>query len=462
MDVERKDADSQREGSLIRVWLRVVFLFALAAIVPVPAYATPTFLSAINISAAGQDAFEPQVVVDPSGNVIAVWTRFDGSNLRIQSATRTPSGPWSTPVSISDPGFDASTPRVAVDPSGNVLAVWTRNFGATNRIQASYRLAGGSFGAPVTVSSPGGTDPSVSMDNSGKAVLAWSWFDSVHTRVQATTRTAGSGGTFGTIQTLSGSAQDAFDLRAAAGPSTDSNGVVIWALSDGTNYRVQSSRRRDVPGFARPKGATPGVVALAVAYNQCTGAGNRTHGPALAGPACNPPASSSSVLTVGTGDANGFTPNFAGNVRFDSISGSTGTEVDEADVRLKVTMSDIRNKPSGSDYTGRVLPIVQLQITDNFNSDENPEPGTTQVFDFQFPIACTATGDTGIGSTCDLTSTADSFYPGAVLETKRTIWQLGQVRVMDAGPNGTGYASCPPTCGDGDEATFLRQGIWVP
>ena len=52
--------------------------------------------------------------------------------------------------------------------------------------------------------------------------------------------------------------------------------------------------------------------------------------------------------------------------------------------------------------------------------------------------------------------------PGTVVEGRRSVWQLGQVEVKDAGPNGTGYASCPPTCGDGDESVFLRQGVFVP
>jgi hypothetical protein len=435
------------------------------AVLPAAAYATPTFLSAINVSDAGVDAFEPQVGVDPSGNVIAVWTQTDGSNTRIASANRTPSGPWSSAQIVSDPGQSASSPQVSIDPSGNALAVWTRFDGTTDRIQASFRPAGGSFSAPVTVSDTGGsaTGPAVSMDNSGKAVVAWSRFDGVTSRVQATTRTAGAGGAFGAIQTLSDPGQNVFDLDAAAGPNADSNGVVIWARSDGTNFRVQSSRRRDPGGFPRPKGATPVAVALVVAYNQCTGGTNRQHGPPLNGLACNPPVAGSSVLTVGTGDANpGTTPNFIGQVRFDSVNGNGATEADEANVKLKVTMSDVRNKPALTDYTGRVLPKVQLQITDNFNSDENPEPGTTQLLNFQFPVDCATTTDTTIGSTCNLTTTAEAFYPAAVLETKRTIWQLGQVTVQDAGPNGTGYASCPPTCGDGDEATFLRQGIWIP
>jgi len=57
----------------------------------------------------------------------------------------------------------------------------------------------------------------------------------------------------------------------------------------------------------------------------------------------------------------------------------------------------------------------------------------------------------------------DALIPGVVREGKRAIWQLGQVNVLDAGPNGSGYGSgCPATCGDGDERTFLRQGIFIP
>ena len=50
---------------------------------------------------------------------------------------------------------------------------------------------------------------------------------------------------------------------------------------------------------------------------------------------------------------------------------------------------------------------------------------------------------------------ADDLRPG--VPTTLTI------EVRDAGPNGTGYgAGCPPTCGDGDEAPFLRQGFFLP
>ena len=57
--------------------------------------------------------------------MIAVWTRSDGTNFRIQSSNRTPNGPWAAAQTISDPGVSASGPSVSVDPSGNASVAWT-------------------------------------------------------------------------------------------------------------------------------------------------------------------------------------------------------------------------------------------------------------------------------------------------------------------------------------------------
>jgi hypothetical protein len=236
---------------------------------------------------------------------------------------------------------------------------------------------------------------------------------------------------------------------------------VIWTRSDGTNLRVQSSRRRDVTGFPRPKSATPLQAALVPAYQACSSS-NRTHGPPLAHPACNPPIRSSTPLTVGTPDANGFASNSTGYMRYGVVLGDPSTSADEADVSITVDITDVRNHPAGSDYTGRVLLTAPLTITDNNNAAETPEPGTTEARPFEVPVQCSATADTTRGGTCVLTTSYDAVIPGAVSERQRAIWALGQIQIKDAGPNGTGYASCPPTCGDGDETVFMRQGIFVP
>ena len=449
-----------KEG--LATWLRF-FVLALGAtlLMHAPAHATPIFLSAVDLSDAGQDAFGPQVAVDASGNSLTVWTRSDGSNLRVQARVRAATGVLGSTASISQAGRDAFEPQVAFDPSGNALAVWTQLDGGNARVHAAFRPAGGSFGGDQTIS-PAGRDanqPQVSIDSTGKAVAVWYHFDGTTDRVLAAVRPAN--GSFGGAQAISPLGQESFGPSVAAGPNVDANAVAVWTGSDGVNTRVQSARRSDVVGFPRPKGATPTHASLVPAFNQCT-SGNRAHGAPLSFPSCTPPQQSSSVLTIGTPDSNGVGVNFTGSVNYAVIIGDSTTAADEADVRIDVTLSDIRNKPSLTDYVGRVLLRSDLQITDQINAQETPAPGTVQTIKYQAPVDCVATGLTTVGASCTLSTTADAIVPGTIREDKRSVWELGQVEVRDAGPNGTGYASCPPVCGDGDEATLLRQGVFVP
>jgi hypothetical protein len=443
-----------RSRSALRWQLRIL-VFAAALALPAAAHATPTFLAAINISDPGRDGFEPKVVIAPDGTVIAVWTRSDGTNFRIQSSNRTPNGAWATPQTVSDPGVSASGPTIAVDPSGNAVAAWTQSDGTNLRINAAYRPAGGSFSASTMVSAAGfdASAPDVSMDSAGSALVAWQRTDGTNLRVQAAIRSPGAGGGFGGISTLSDPGQDAFTPQVAAGPSIDANGTVVWTRSDGTNLRVQSARRRDVQGYPRPKGASPLRASLVPAFNACT-LPNRNHGGGLAFPSCNPPIQTSSVLTIGSPDANLAQANFTGFVRWAVVNGNPNTEANEADVKLTVNLADIRNNPTLTDYTGQVTAQTDLQITDQLNAPETPEPGTMQTIQYQAPVTCVATPSTSIGSTCSLDTTANALVPGTVLESRRTIWQFGQMQIKDAGLDGIR--------GNADDTVFLRQGVFVP
>jgi hypothetical protein len=432
-------------------------LLALAlgavSLVPAAAEATPTFLSATNISDAGQDAYQPQVAEDSSGNVLMVWTRSDGSNLRIQARLRAPDGTLGSTATISTSGRDAYDPQVAFAPDGNAIAVWTQFDGSHTRTHAAFRPAGGSFGGDQTIS-PIGADangPGIAIDSTGKAIAIWYWFDGTTDRIQAALRPAN--GSFGTAQTLSPLGQEAYEPRVAAGPNADANAVAVWTGVDGSNLRVQSARRRDVVGFPRPKGASPTIVSLVPAFKQCTSA-NRTHGAPLSYGSCAPPQQSSSVLTIGSPDANGTAAKFTGSANYTAIAGNSSTETDEADVRIVLSLADIRNRPSLTDYTGSVTLLSSLQITDSSNAAETPEPGTVQSITYSAQSPCTLTTSGSIGSSCNLNTTADSIVPGTVVEGRRSIWELGQVQVKDAGPDGTP--------GNGDDAVFLRQGVYVP
>ena len=122
-----------------------------------------------------------------------------------------------------------------------------------------------------------------------------------------------------------------------------------------------------MPNYPRPKGATPLLASLVPAFAQCTSA-NRMHGPPLAFSSCNPPALRSGQLTVGTPDANGQTANSAGMVRYDAIVGDPGTPADEADVALRVNITDVRRQSDLADYTGQLQASAALRITDRDNA----------------------------------------------------------------------------------------------
>ena len=105
---------------------------------------------------------------------------------------------------------------------------------------------------------------------------------------------------------------------------------------------------------------------------------------------------------------------------------------------------------------------MPLQITDKNNAAETPEPATAQPLSLPVPGRLRLDRGHYIGGKCSVSTTLDAIVPSTVPEGLRSNWEIGQIQVRDAGPNGTGYASCPPTCGDGDEATFMRAGIFVP
>jgi hypothetical protein len=220
--------------------------------------------------------------------------------------------------------------------------------------------------------------------------------------------------------------------------------------------------------YHRPLAAPKMSTNLVPGFDECTDP-DRVHGPPLDEPSCNPPTSSSTTVRVGMP---GVPHKSYSTLRLAVIEGNPSTtETDEADVKIDFSSTDVRCAGTsaicpggqGSDYTGKLLGRVTLRITDQASGPGADQQGTVMDRPLEMPATCVGTGDATIGSHCALSTTVDALLPGAVLEEKRTIWELEQVVVRDAGPNGTGYdAGCPSACGDGDERTFLRQGLFVP
>jgi len=113
----------------------------------------------------------------------------------------------------------------------------------------------------------------------------------------------------------------------------------------------------------------------------------------------------------------------------------------------------VRNKTGLADYTGQLQLETTIRVIDRDNGPG--ETGVVQDTPFRVTVPCAATGDTTVGSTCSVNTTADAVLgAGAIKEGKRSIWQLGQVRVNDGGADGV--ASTTPN------TLFATQGILVP
>jgi hypothetical protein len=211
------------------------------------------------------------------------------------------------------------------------------------------------------------------------------------------------------------------------------------------------------PGAAlqRPLSAVKTQASLVPAFNKCL-APNRTHGPPdLPGGtnpdgSCSPPVGSSGQLNFASGGI--------GTAKLSVVEGNASTSADEADVRYKVSLTDVRCKaPSGgcsgagADYTGQLGVRTILRVTDRYNGPS--EVGTVADTPFTVNMPCSATG-AAAGATCTLDTTADAVMSGAVREERRAAWELGPVQVFDGGSDGV-VSTNPNTL-------FAVQGLFIP
>jgi hypothetical protein len=150
----------------------------------VPTLAGAEWTAPVNLSASGQDAFGPQVAVDDTGDAVFTWTRFDGTNSRVEARARSAAGTLSSVQTLSKSGQDASGPQVAVDANGDAVLTWTRSDGSNpgvccDRVQARARSAAGTLSSVQPLSDPGQNafGPQVAVDTDGDAVFTWARSD---------------------------------------------------------------------------------------------------------------------------------------------------------------------------------------------------------------------------------------------------------------------------------------------
>lgn len=191
------------------------------------------------LSARGQNAKNPAIALNDSFQAIAVWVRSNGIHDIIQAATFTIGFKWSSPSDLSAPFQSAAAPQIAINDSGQAVAVWSRSNGLNTIIQASTLTYGGSWSAPIDLSATGedASSPQLAINNAGQVVVVWKRSNGLNTIIQATTCNFGQ--SWSTPVDLSELGQNATSPQVAL--NSLGQAAVVWSRSNGLNTIIQAS-----------------------------------------------------------------------------------------------------------------------------------------------------------------------------------------------------------------------------
>ena len=141
------------------------------------------------------------VALDDAGNCIAVWTQFDGNtepgaNNFVFASESSPLGDWSAPTLLQNINGNSSSLKVVADSFGNAVVVWTQlQSDSESHIWSNrYELTNG-WGQPIQIES--GTKfasrSNLALDSSGNALALWQYQDGESRVIQANRFRAGVG-----------------------------------------------------------------------------------------------------------------------------------------------------------------------------------------------------------------------------------------------------------------------------
>lgn len=202
----------------------------------------------IDLSASGNDVEDPRVAVDPAGDAVAIWQQVSGSDWVVEAANRPVGGGWSLPVPISATGESAEEPQLVVDPGGDALAVWRSLAGYV--VEAASGPAGRTWGAPVELTTTAGnvSQPLVAMGSGGAATVIWRYHGASGYAVRSASRTAGGG--WQPPVDVSAAGEDPEEARVAVDAKGDA--LVLWQIDDGSGWVVQATSRTAGGAWAAP------------------------------------------------------------------------------------------------------------------------------------------------------------------------------------------------------------------
>lgn len=190
-------------------------------------------------------AHAPQIAMNPKGDAIAVWQQSDGvDHDDIWSNRYTPASGWGTPELIGDNDDNAFYPDVAIDPKGNAIAVWKRHsyrYPTESSIWSNRYAPAEGWGAMVRIDHQEGLKgaPHVVMDPQGNAITVW-----MHSNHIWSTRYTPTEGWSGPVRL-----EEASGISKSPRVAVDAQGnaIAVWARSDRHDSAEQIWSNRYTP-----------------------------------------------------------------------------------------------------------------------------------------------------------------------------------------------------------------------
>jgi hypothetical protein len=209
----------------------------------------------------------PQLSVSPAGVFTVVWYRAELATNVIESSQW--NGTTWSPIETVSLGAteNAEISRVVADNDGDVIALWQGQLAPAGPYYVrAARFTGGAWSAPATVSAPavlavGDTlAPQLAIDGAGNATAAWHQSDGTTTLIHVS-RYDVLTDTWGAPQPLSAAGGNAVNPRVES--DTAGNVTALWRRFDSAGYAIiQTSRYSAATGTWGP------VVALSTSGRQ--------------------------------------------------------------------------------------------------------------------------------------------------------------------------------------------------
>src|SRR5258708_522184 len=241
-------------------WTQVLALLSLgSSLMCATSRAQIPFSAPKNVSNNVDYSLTPQMAVDTSGNINAVWEDDTANNSNILFSRSMDGGvTFSTPTNVSKSSGLSFSPRIAVDTNGGVNVVWVDNTPGHQTIFFSRSTDGVTFSTPVNISNDpsDSANPQIAADATGNISVVWE-NDTINLGVFYAHSTDG-GVSFSSPLPLTTNTSGSFGPQLAV--DATGNICVVWEDDFSTRAHVSLSRSAD-------KGAPPSTPQLNLSKN---------------------------------------------------------------------------------------------------------------------------------------------------------------------------------------------------